>query len=349
MEFTIFYSWQSDLPSKDNRSFIEKAIGASIKSLKADAELVLAPRLDESTSETPGTPSIDQTIFQKILACGILVADVSLISGRKEKRRCPNPNVLIELGFAAGCIGWSRIICVFNLDSGGLESLPFDLRSRRILTYRANTVLAANEHKTMALTKSLSHRIKEIVAKKTIEIDDEKRRLIKFCRDCWFFILPVWSRFDSIIALLGSTEQDQTLRYAMNNPWRMRAFHEDDLKALAARLATFCTQETLSKSLTPTRGVLSEEFQEAFSHAQEGLGKILDRFRGTVPFSYEDDVYLLNNSLGWLSADFKQLVEGKSVGLKLDDGLQYFLVRLFKLYPKLHEVILKDPDIPRAR
>ena len=41
MKCTIFYSWQSDLPNKDNRSFIENCIEKSIKKIKVGFEVGL--------------------------------------------------------------------------------------------------------------------------------------------------------------------------------------------------------------------------------------------------------------------------------------------------------------------
>lgn len=38
MKCTIFYSWQSDLPNKDNRSFIENCIEKAIKKDKLGFE-----------------------------------------------------------------------------------------------------------------------------------------------------------------------------------------------------------------------------------------------------------------------------------------------------------------------
>ena len=36
MKVSIFYSWQSDLPSKTNRNFIEDAIKKALKSINKD-------------------------------------------------------------------------------------------------------------------------------------------------------------------------------------------------------------------------------------------------------------------------------------------------------------------------
>jgi len=48
----------------------------------------------------------------------------------------PNPNVLIELGYAVKTLGWNRIVCIFNEESGRIQDLPFDLRQRRVRSYK---------------------------------------------------------------------------------------------------------------------------------------------------------------------------------------------------------------------
>jgi len=134
MKRTIFYSWQSDLPNSKNRSFIESTINKAISELRSKhfyAEL----SIDMDTNETPGTPDIVDTILDKISKTSLFIADVSIINPKSKRRKTPNPNVLIELGYAAKAIGWERIICVYNSDYGDLSDLPFDLRHRRPLVY----------------------------------------------------------------------------------------------------------------------------------------------------------------------------------------------------------------------
>lgn len=131
---TVFYSWQSDLPNSVTRGFIEDCLERAFKQLKSDEELELDPCLDRDTSGVPGSPDIAATILAKIEAADIFVGDVTFIDKGNE-RRTPNPNVLIELGYAASCLGWQRIICVFNEAYGRVRDLPFDLRQRRVVPY----------------------------------------------------------------------------------------------------------------------------------------------------------------------------------------------------------------------
>lgn len=132
---TIFYSWQSDLPNSTNRGFIEDCLGRAIKELEADPELRVEPCLDRDTQNVPGSPDIASTIFDKIDRCGLFVCDVSIVNPDSSERPTPNPNVLIELGYAVKTLGWNRIVCVFNSAFGRIEELPFDLRQRRVRCY----------------------------------------------------------------------------------------------------------------------------------------------------------------------------------------------------------------------
>jgi hypothetical protein len=132
MKKTIFYSWQSDLPNNTNRGFIEEALKKAIKHLvKEDVHLEVA--IDRDIKDSTGSPDIAKTLFEKIDRCQVFVADITFIN--KRGKRMPNPNVLLELGYAAKCVGWENIICLFNKANGKPEELPFDLRFRSPLQY----------------------------------------------------------------------------------------------------------------------------------------------------------------------------------------------------------------------
>ena len=131
MRNTIFYSWQSDLPNNSNRGFIESCIKKSIKDLQSLGVFSIELAIDRDTKNEPGTPDITQTIFKKIDHSKIFIADISIINPSSIERKTPNPNVLIELGYAAKSLGWDKIICIYNTDFGTIEDLPFDLRQRR--------------------------------------------------------------------------------------------------------------------------------------------------------------------------------------------------------------------------
>lgn len=65
----------------------------------------------------------------------IFVADVTIINGDYLGRKTPNPNVLIELGYAIKSLDWNRIILLYNEDYGSIEEIPFDINHQRMTKY----------------------------------------------------------------------------------------------------------------------------------------------------------------------------------------------------------------------
>ena len=135
MRRIVFYSWQSDLPNSTNRGLIQSALEEAAKKIVADDSVAVEPVIDRDTQNVPGSPDIASTIFSKITGADIFVADVTIVTRAKDMRPSPNPNVLIELGYALKTLGPERIILVFNKSFGKIEELPFDLRMRRALVY----------------------------------------------------------------------------------------------------------------------------------------------------------------------------------------------------------------------
>lgn len=138
---TVFYSWMSDLPNNTNRGFIEKALRSAVKELSNDGEIHVEARVDADTSGVPGSPDIANTLFKKIRKSDVFVADVSIVPSESQQARpTPNPNVLIELGYALSAIGEEHVIMVFNQASGDpKKDLPFDLGLKRAVLYNAPT------------------------------------------------------------------------------------------------------------------------------------------------------------------------------------------------------------------
>ena len=129
----VFYSWQSDIDEKINRYFIYEALKRAAKKLRNEGAFDI--EIDQATRDEPGTPDITDTIFKKIDECSIFIADISFINTKTARRRTPNPNVLIELGYAIKKIGFEKIILIFNDEFGKLEKLPFDINHRRPMQY----------------------------------------------------------------------------------------------------------------------------------------------------------------------------------------------------------------------
>ena len=132
-KFKIFYSWQSDLPGNKTRNFIRECIDEAID-LAQESEAIEAER-DEATTGITGSPNIVTTLFSKIDDCDLFIADLSLCftENQKKEKKSPNPNVLLELGYAVKTLGWERVICLCNTDFG--DKYPFDIAHNRITDF----------------------------------------------------------------------------------------------------------------------------------------------------------------------------------------------------------------------
>lgn len=140
-EFKVFFSWQADLPSKQTRRFIEESIDAANEMLPKSIILIR----DDATRNKLGSPDIMNSIFDKIDDCDLFIADVSIVGSyiqlksedneKTDPKFFPNPNVLLELGYASGRVTWERCICLANTTFGDINKLPFDLNHRRITAF----------------------------------------------------------------------------------------------------------------------------------------------------------------------------------------------------------------------
>jgi len=162
-DYKIFYSWQSDLPNATNRGFIEKALKRAAKSIRDDKSIQVELVVDRDTIGVPGAPDIASTILAKIEQAKVFVCDVSIIKQETESRPTPNPNVLLELGYALKALGQERVIIVMNSAYGGLELLPFDLRLKRVITYNMAESNNDRSPECKKLEKSLEQGLRTIL------------------------------------------------------------------------------------------------------------------------------------------------------------------------------------------
>lgn len=136
----IFWSWQSDRGRNVCRDLIKKALVQVAERLTDQLGLDESerPDVDHDTEGEPGLVDIVSTILKKIDAAAVFVGDMTPIGKSDGGKLLPNPNVLLELGYAMKAIGPEKIVLVANTEwAGGPAQLPFDLRHRRApITYR---------------------------------------------------------------------------------------------------------------------------------------------------------------------------------------------------------------------
>ena len=160
-EIRIFYSWQSWRKSVKN--FIDKALYESVAELQkffSSRKLIF----DSDMKKRTGAEDIHEAVFEQIQNCDIYIADITIISEITQEKKVSNPNVLIELGFAIKCVGWDRIILLFDERYGKLSTdLPFDICVHRVFPFSKR-----NRNKidgSTRLQKMLVEQIKLIIEK----------------------------------------------------------------------------------------------------------------------------------------------------------------------------------------
>lgn len=153
-EFNIFFSWQADI--KESRNLINKALEKAAKELNAQHE-DWHVNITSDTRGEDGSPDIEDVVLQKIREAHIFVADITPIAQlEKEGNRklLPNPNVLIELGYAIRRMDIDKqVILLANEENNAInynaKDMPFDINHHKIslikndisLTGRIETLL----------------------------------------------------------------------------------------------------------------------------------------------------------------------------------------------------------------
>lgn len=125
--------------------------------------------VDSDTQGVAGQPPIVETILKKIDASAVFVADMTFVGKRLDGRPTPNPNVLIEYGWALKGGTHERVICLMNTAYGepsGLN-LPFNLRHLRwpiTYTLAEDALLEIKAQEKRKLVKILDKAIRDSLA-----------------------------------------------------------------------------------------------------------------------------------------------------------------------------------------
>jgi hypothetical protein len=136
MGYKVFFSWQSDRPSREGRNLAGRALEEAAKRIAADSNIDEPFRelsVDKDTKNVPCPPRIFETILSKIEGASAFVADLTFCGSREGGDPTPNPNVLVEYGYALKVLGENCVLSVMNSAYGepSRENIPFDLLNRR--------------------------------------------------------------------------------------------------------------------------------------------------------------------------------------------------------------------------
>lgn len=140
-QYKVFFSWQSE--DKKSRKTLDVALQNAVEALN-DKGIRL--EIDHSTLGESGMPSIDQTILRKIDACDIFLADITPVTtyqktsgnGIQVYKHVPNPNVLLELGYAMSALGVGYVIVAAHQGNWIPENMPFDINHRAIYSFTSS-------------------------------------------------------------------------------------------------------------------------------------------------------------------------------------------------------------------
>ena len=149
-KIVVFYAWQSDRPPNINRNFIRKALDDAATRLTKDASIDAEVIIDADTEGVVGTPPVTETILKKIANADIFLPDLTFVAKTESDKLIPNPNVMIEYGFALHALTFEAMMPVMNTHFGLPIDLPFDLGHVRHPTqYELSPNVADSERRAM--------------------------------------------------------------------------------------------------------------------------------------------------------------------------------------------------------
>lgn len=243
--FTVFYSWQSDLPDETNRQAIRFALRSASNKIESEIDSITVV-IDEATRNESGSPNIPMAIVEKIKSSDAFVCDITTINSDAaiHSRRTPNPNVLFELGYAAAHLGWGRIVMLFNEAHGKFPAdTPFDIDRHRATPYKLQVSDPNKKAEQAKLTNVLAEAIAAIKSKnpiKPFEARTQTAAEIKHSRDIsnlkWILSTVHLATFDQMISGLPDVLNSRALHFweSFNGVASNSLFHVYNSEALSA-------------------------------------------------------------------------------------------------------------------
>ena len=161
-EFVVFYAWQSDRPERFNRYLIRFALNLAAKNISADPTVGIRVRIDADTEGVHGHCPVTETILKKIAGCDAFVPDLTFVASTEAGKLIPNPNVMLEYGYALHAKSFSVMIPVMNTAYGAAKELPFDMGHLRF-PVRYDLPSTAKNGERRAVRKALTEELETII------------------------------------------------------------------------------------------------------------------------------------------------------------------------------------------
>lgn len=149
MAYKVFFAFQMDIEEKYGKSFIHRSLENAIQKFKTNGVDVI---LDYGFKGTSGTPLLIDEMLRKSLNSDMVIVDWTFTSSKiwhnpeiieedddsiileiskGDLKPSPNPNVLLETGYAWAKKGTYRTLAVMNTAFGNPNELPVDIKGFR--------------------------------------------------------------------------------------------------------------------------------------------------------------------------------------------------------------------------
>jgi len=144
-----------------NRHLIRFALNLAAKNISDDPTVGIRVRIDADTEGVLGHVPVTDTILKKIAVCDAFVPDLTFVA-LTDPKLVPNPNVMLEYGYALRAKSPFVMIPVMNTAYGAAERLPFDMAHlRHPLQYHLPATATNAERRTVR--KALAEEFERIL------------------------------------------------------------------------------------------------------------------------------------------------------------------------------------------
>lgn len=131
MEFTIFYSWQSE--RADASEFIRRQLEDCCRNLSE--RLHVGITVKDADADNRGSYNINTAVIAGIRDADIVVADLTPTSHGDDGRANPNANSLYEYAYACAWKGFEDVIAVTDVSRDSTRNMPFDWNHNSLVTF----------------------------------------------------------------------------------------------------------------------------------------------------------------------------------------------------------------------
>ena len=136
-KYTVFYAWQSDTEQNYDRHPIRNALDMAAEAISGDPSVAAQVIIDSDTQGVAGEPHVTQELLRKISEAEFFAPHLTFVGRTDGGKLLPNPNVLIEYGYAMRVKPTTARMSIMNTEYGPPEELPFDRGFLRFpITYK---------------------------------------------------------------------------------------------------------------------------------------------------------------------------------------------------------------------